>query len=474
MAKVRASSTLLAICFACLGAGPLRAATLLPVGPNFQVNTYTTHEQRGAAVAMASSGAFIVAWEGFGQQGGGDFQLFGQRFASSGAAQGPEFQINQYTTTSTQTNVSVAMASNGSFVAVWQSFGGQDGYEVGTFARRFDASGAPLAAEFQVNTYTAGLEGNPAIAVDGDGDFVIVWDSYAQDGSFGGVFGQRFASSGARIGGEFQVTAYTLGAQYFPAVGAAGDGNFVVVWSDKSRDGDGYGVFGRLWSPMGPAGPDFQVNTHTVDNQFVYDAKMGDDGTFVVSWAGQRGASAYDAFARRFDSDSTPLTPEILVNAYTTQAQSRPVIALGSGGSFVVVWDSRYQDGDLLGVFARAFDGGGSPLGGEQQISTETMWDQSNPAIASDRSGRFVVAWQDGSSNYGRDGSYRGVFAQRLALNATLDVDGDGSTEPLTDGLLVLRFLFGFTGPTLTSGAVGAGCTRCTPGEIEMYLAGLS
>ena len=54
-----------------------------------------------------------------------------------------------------------------------------------------------------------------------------------------------------------------------------------------------------------------------------------------------------------------------------------------------------------------------------------------------------------------------------------LDIDGNGAVAPLTDGLLVLRFLFGFTGTTLTSGAVGGGCTRCNAAAIEPYLQGL-
>ena len=61
-----------------------------------------------------------------------------------------------------------------------------------------------------------------------------------------------------------------------------------------------------------------------------------------------------------------------------------------------------------------------------------------------------------------------------VAFAATLDVDGNGTTEPLTDGLLVLRFLFGFTGATLTTGAVGAGCTRCDAAAIVAYLQSLS
>ncbi|HEX2465043.1 MAG TPA: CSLREA domain-containing protein [Thermoanaerobaculia bacterium] len=55
-------------------------------------------------------------------------------------------------------------------------------------------------------------------------------------------------------------------------------------------------------------------------------------------------------------------------------------------------------------------------------------------------------------------------------LAATLDVDGNGAYAPLTDGLLVLRYLFGFSGPTLTSNAIGAGATRTTPEQIDEYL----
>jgi len=54
-----------------------------------------------------------------------------------------------------------------------------------------------------------------------------------------------------------------------------------------------------------------------------------------------------------------------------------------------------------------------------------------------------------------------------------LDVDGNGLTDALTDGLLIIRYLFGFSGTALTDGAVGAGCTRCTAEEISAYCATL-
>ena len=51
-----------------------------------------------------------------------------------------------------------------------------------------------------------------------------------------------------------------------------------------------------------------------------------------------------------------------------------------------------------------------------------------------------------------------------------VDIDGNGSTEALTDGLLLLRYLFGFDGATLIEGAVGDGATRITADEINTYI----
>jgi hypothetical protein len=51
-----------------------------------------------------------------------------------------------------------------------------------------------------------------------------------------------------------------------------------------------------------------------------------------------------------------------------------------------------------------------------------------------------------------------------------LDVDLDGAIGPLTDGLLILRYLFGFTGPALVTGALGNGAARTDPAAIDAYL----
>src|SRR3989442_1074854 len=86
---------------------------------------------------------------------------------------------------------------------------------------------APARAEFQVNTYTTGFQGYPAIATDAAGNFVVVWEDRPRDGSYTGIFGQRFTSSGALSDGDFQINVYTPDFQFIPKVGADLAGNFV-------------------------------------------------------------------------------------------------------------------------------------------------------------------------------------------------------------------------------------------------------
>lgn len=52
-----------------------------------------------------------------------------------------------------------------------------------------------------------------------------------------------------------------------------------------------------------------------------------------------------------------------------------------------------------------------------------------------------------------------------------IDVDGNGTAQALTDGLLIVRYILGLRGNALIAGATGApGATRTTSAAIESYL----
>ena len=51
-----------------------------------------------------------------------------------------------------------------------------------------------------------------------------------------------------------------------------------------------------------------------------------------------------------------------------------------------------------------------------------------------------------------------------------LDIDGDGEADALTDGLILIRYLFGFSGDALISGATSENAQRTTAEQIEAYI----
>ncbi|HEX9639125.1 MAG TPA: flagellar hook associated protein, partial [Acidobacteriota bacterium] len=179
----------------------------------FQVNEYTTSVQRAPAISNDSAGGLVIAWQSSGQDGSYS-GIFARRFDSMGNASGAEFEVNQFTT-GAQSYPAISHDSSGRFVVVWQSYG-QDGAFSGIFARRFDSAANPLGAgEFQVNQFTTENQYHPAISHDPTGGFFIVWDSF-QDGSTTGVFGRRFDSDGNPVGAEFQINQYTTLQQENP------------------------------------------------------------------------------------------------------------------------------------------------------------------------------------------------------------------------------------------------------------------
>jgi len=97
--------------------------------------------------------------------------------------------------------------------------------------------------------------------------------------------------------------------------------------------------------------------------------------------------------------------------------------------------------------------------------------------------GLLLIRWMFGLTGTTLTNAALGATAARTdplvmkpyldSVRTQLDVDGNGTTDALTDGLLIIRYLFGLRGAELISGAVGAGATRTTSDAIEFYIQSL-
>jgi hypothetical protein len=406
-----------------------------PVGPEIQVNTYTTGSQAVFYQAVSSDGAggFVVVWRspyGDGTDTSG-LSIHGRRLDAAGLPVGAEFQVNTYTTDH-QGAAAVAPMGAGGFVVVWASNQGDGPDASGSIqAQRYDATGMPLGGQFEVNLYTPSFQDSPAVTPLGTaGAFVVVWRSDGSgetDTSGTSIQARLFDVEGMPLG-EFQVNSYTTGTQRTPAVLALEDGGFVVVWSSLGSGGsdtDDESVQMRRFDGAGtPAGPDFQVNTYTTSYQAVPGIGADGSGGFVVTWAsgGSAGSDSIGASAqaRRFDAAGNALGDDFQVNAYTTGAQYGYAVAPDAAGGFVLVWVSTSDPVDTSdrSIHLQHFDPTGAPAGGDFLVNTYTTGSQDLPIVAPDGAGGFLVAWESVGSA-GTDASGVSVQARRFEGAAT-------------------------------------------------------
>jgi hypothetical protein len=325
-----------------------------PNTAEFRVNTYTAGDQSEPSVDSGGNG-FVVAWTS--GQDGSELGVFAQRFDANGTPLGPEFQVNTFTTgRQAQPRVSVA-GTSGDFVVVWTS-DFQDGSGPGVFGQRYAASGVPQGGEFRVNTYTPGYQYHAAVSSDPAGNFVVVWQDGTAPGGGGGqpgrgVLGQRYSSAGVALGPEFQVETYTTGFQGMPAIVVQPlTGSFVVTWESEGQDGSGRGIYAQRFGSDGtPFNSEFRVNTYTTGSQSRPAIACDSAGCFFIAWNTADASGSGVAGQMYFGGQA--LEPEYRVNTYMTGNQGRPTVGLIPEFDHIIAWDSPGQDGSGSGVYGQ-------------------------------------------------------------------------------------------------------------------------
>jgi len=384
----------------------------------FLINTWTTEDQRSPFVASLRDGGFVVAWQSgcdfvCEAQDGSEWGVYGQRFDALGNKVGREFAISTYTSGSQMAPVISALVDGG-FVVVFESLG-QDGSGYGVYGQRFERDGNRAGTEFRVNTVTTYDQNYPWVAPLADGGFIVVWQSFGQDGSHFGVFGQRFASDGARIGPEFQANTYTTQFQGLPCVAPTSDGGFVVVWQGTGADGElpGSGIAGQVFDKNGQkVGGEFVVNSWTTGSQLHPRIDWFPDGGGVVVWMGQGEGNLDGIYGQMFDKNWNKKGVEFRADETKKWDPGVGAVACMSDGRFVVVWANYGSEESEWDIFGQRFDGNGERIGLEIQINQQTSGFQRYPIVDSLGDDKYVVVWE----SKGADGSGYGVVGRILTM----------------------------------------------------------
>ena len=295
------------------------------------------------------------------------------------------------------------------------------------------------------NSTTNAKQDEPAIAMNSNGDYVVVWvseieaevpaDEEETDDTTTSedeeeeeviikpknksvIVGQRFDRFGNAVGSEFYVSDFVDGIHTQPDVSMDDMGNFVVSWTVSGRDMnyDGmmdnnelasYDVYARVFNMVGqPTTDSFLVERGVVDGTAILETTQGhqnessvimsQDGTqFVVTWTNNDSRNAVDkyaVYAQRFDFDGKKIGESFIVNTADSYEQNLSSVGMDDKYNLYVVWQSTDSSQTGLNIWARRFDSA-NKASEQILVNSVTKADQKSPVIAVNDEGQFVVAW---------------------------------------------------------------------------------
>ncbi|MET0529364.1 MAG: hypothetical protein ABW003_13695, partial [Microvirga sp.] len=213
-----------------------------PQGAEERINQTIAGRQAEPRVTSLSDGGWLVTWTS--PDSATTRDIFQQRYSKDGTRLYSEDRKVNVVTDNDQWDPVVTSLKDGGWVIVWISKD-QDGSGAGIYQQRFDRNGnATSPADMLVNITTTDGQDSPSVTSLADGGWIVTWTSADQDGT--GVYQQRFDQSGRALSpADMLVNVTTHSAQSSPSVIGLADGNWVVAWESYEQDGSIAGIYQR-------------------------------------------------------------------------------------------------------------------------------------------------------------------------------------------------------------------------------------
>lgn len=420
------------------------AQALLVFGPPSPLNSTASTDidtlnaddvDREVSLANDGTGNWVALWSSDNPLGGtvdGDSDIFVSRSSDDGETWSPATAAMAVAATDgTDSDSSPEVAEGaGVFVSVFSSdstLGGTVGNDRDILFTRSTDNGATWSAPALLNSGGTTddafeLDGQPALATDGAGRWLVVW----QHNTLGGMnpTGFRVYYAYSTDGGQTWSAQQTLGGLQAGAGVGNGQGTtvvwtgtaFVAAWG-SSEDLGGNGADGDILTsvisvPTFTASPAALLNdsgaTDTSTESDQYPVLTANGSTVVAAWhskADVAGAGAdRDIFvSRSTDGASTwSAAAPLASNAASDTGEDSNVAMAHDGSTFLAVWDSTDPLGKLAksdaDIFVSRSEDSGLTWSEVAVLATTAAKDKGadvEPAIAVNPStGSWALAWQ--------------------------------------------------------------------------------
>jgi hypothetical protein len=305
----------------------------LSMGPEMPapVNTVIVGNQVDSDNASAGNGLSVVVWTSYSAPSISEVRA--QRFVS-GVKVGPEIVVDG--SWPHDTGPAVAMARDGDFVVTWtRTLAGGD---TNVMARRFLASGAPVAPSFAVAS-TGHREFEPDVAMGNDGRFVVTYTVIEPNSAVPSITGSQDVLAKLYLNGG-NAAPITIGVATTPrnesrsSVAMVPDGLFNVAYQVDSGKGD---VRMNRYSTKGVLMAADAVAVTAVP-ELAPSLALDHAGNAVVAY--QELVNGHYAIVARRVSSGDVVSAEVVVRKDGVNHEVPSAALRAAGGAFVVAYNT--------------------------------------------------------------------------------------------------------------------------------------
>jgi hypothetical protein len=171
-------------------------------------------------------------------------------------------------------------------------------------------------------------------------------------------------------------------------------------------------------------------------------------GNFVVVWtdyrnargiSGGTGSGGGDIYGQRFDSNGIPIgenfrvTDDSLLSDISYASQVFPRVAMNRSGQFVVTWQDNRPGGTPsdptlasdVNIYAQYYNAKGNKVGSNFLVNDDTSGAQLNPDVIIRDDGSFIIIWEDVRNQKAIFLQSFGTNGERIGNNKHLQLKGE-------------------------------------------------
>lgn len=231
----------------------------------------------GASVAMNQSGQWVVAWDS-----STDGRIKAEIYNTDGSVRVSEFTANDNGGSGSRQNVSVDMNATGDIAIVWD----KSEFSNDIYLAKYDIDGVDqLGGEIKVADILFNELSQADVSMNDSGEIAV---SLTRQNLGGIDVGVHMVNSDGSLGNIYTpVNVTSDGSQFNSSIAMDDNGDFVVMWEGNGV-GDDEGIFYRVYdAALDQFGNEIRVNDYTTGEQHSASLQLRNKNEMLIAFSGE-------------------------------------------------------------------------------------------------------------------------------------------------------------------------------------------